>query len=337
MSRARRIDHPDLWYHLTNRGLAKRTVFETREDCRYFLACVARAVRLGLIEVHAICLLANHFHMLARSPIGQLGEAMRRIEGNYARWFNRRRRRDGPLFRGRYWPGIIRSGAHWEAVVWYIDRNPVEAGLCATGRDYPYGSSRYLLGRRCPKWLTIGPAAEMLRCAADMGVEPPSGAGFRAIRNLVSDRLSDRDGPPDPLDDMIGASSEYVRDWMVRKAKLADGTVPGSRLADPETIRSLIAAHRAEAPDTLRREARVRRDPWVILETGMLRMVSGLDLSTIAAILGNPVSTVHTRMAHYRQALAENSAFADEAASIVAAALDRDFGFLSGAGAASLL
>src|SRR5437867_1139696 len=85
-----------------NRGIARRPVFETRADIRFFLACLARAVRRGELEVHVFCVLTTHFHLLVRSPIGRLAVAMKRIENAYVRYYNRTRRRDGPLFRGRF-------------------------------------------------------------------------------------------------------------------------------------------------------------------------------------------------------------------------------------------
>jgi len=85
-----------------NRAVARRSLFETREDIRFFLAGVVRSIRRGELEVHSWCVLTTHFHMLVRSPKGQLSEAMRRIQNSYARYFNRKRRRDGPLHRGRF-------------------------------------------------------------------------------------------------------------------------------------------------------------------------------------------------------------------------------------------
>ena len=102
MARQPRHDDPGSWHHVMNRALARRSLFETSEDIRFFLACVARAVRRGQIEVHAWCILTTHFHMLVRSPKGELSAAMRRIQNRYVRHFNRKRRRDGTLVRGRY-------------------------------------------------------------------------------------------------------------------------------------------------------------------------------------------------------------------------------------------
>ena len=58
------------------------------------------AHRTGLLEVHAYSVLTTHYHLLVRSPSGQMAVAMQRVGNRYVRWFNRRARRDGPLFRG---------------------------------------------------------------------------------------------------------------------------------------------------------------------------------------------------------------------------------------------
>jgi len=46
-------------------------------------------------------MMITHFNLLVRSAVGRLSEAMRIIQNPLVRWFNRTRKRDGPLFRGR--------------------------------------------------------------------------------------------------------------------------------------------------------------------------------------------------------------------------------------------
>src|SRR5438552_17254877 len=97
-----RHDAPGSLHHIFNRGIARRTVFETRRDARYFLSLLAREVRRGAIRVHAYALMTTHFHLLLESVRGEISESIRRVCVEYVRWFNRLRRRDGALFRGRF-------------------------------------------------------------------------------------------------------------------------------------------------------------------------------------------------------------------------------------------
>ncbi len=142
MARKPRNDAPGHWFHVMNRGIARRTFFETKEDMGVFLEQLGTVSDRGELEVHAFALMTTHYHLLVRSPIGQLGHAMQRVQTEYSRWFNRGRRRDGSLVRGRYTSKKVDSHAYRCTLVKYIDRNPVSAGLVSNARDYPYGSAR---------------------------------------------------------------------------------------------------------------------------------------------------------------------------------------------------
>jgi len=100
-----RGDRPGAWHHVMNRGLARRPAFENRADIRFFLSLLARKVRQGQLELHAYAILTTHFHLLVRSPRGELSDAMMWIEAQYVRRFNRRRERDGSLSAGASPPG----------------------------------------------------------------------------------------------------------------------------------------------------------------------------------------------------------------------------------------
>jgi REP element-mobilizing transposase RayT len=101
MARRFRQDLPASWQHVINRGLAKRPLFEDRIDIRFFLSRLAREVRRGRLELHSWCVLTTHFHLLVRSPVGELSEALRRSQNEYSRCFNRRHKESRILSRQR--------------------------------------------------------------------------------------------------------------------------------------------------------------------------------------------------------------------------------------------
>ena len=141
MPRRLRRDYPGALHHVMSRGIAKRTIFETRRDVRYFLSRLAREVRRGDLEVLVYSVLTTHFHALIRSPRGHLSAAMQRVLDAYARWFNRGRRRDGPLFVGRFVNRLVESESYAYAVVRYIDDNAVRFeswdSIAADGSNLP--------------------------------------------------------------------------------------------------------------------------------------------------------------------------------------------------------
>ncbi len=323
MGRNPRLDTAGAWHHVMNRGIARRTLFEGREDIRYFLAQVARAVRRGELEVHAWCVLTTHFHLLVRSPAGQLSDAMRRIQNAYVRYFNRARRRDGPLVRGRFVSRPVLSLAYRLLLVGYIDANAVEAGLASTPWSYPWCSARNYVRDRGPRWLSRDwierSAMSRLRSeryeAHRYPAAFPCSAG-RGLQRLVDMRAASAGGSAqiDPLDDLLAAAPEQVLAWMRRKAELADSTSPGTAVVDPSTVDECIQAARAREPDWTTRLRRRQRSGWDVLQVGLLRDLTASALPQIAVRTGShPVATRRLYDEH-RELLETDAGYATRAA-----------------------
>ncbi|MEL6311858.1 MAG: transposase [Bacteroidota bacterium] len=85
MGQRRRHDEPGAYHHVVNRGMARRPLFDGRSEGRHSLAQLAKRVRVGQLEVVAYSLMTTHFHLLVRSPTGELSEAMRKITNAHSR------------------------------------------------------------------------------------------------------------------------------------------------------------------------------------------------------------------------------------------------------------
>lgn len=333
MPRRLRKDYPGAWHHLVDRGIARRTVFESREDIRYFLACLAREVRAGTIEVHSYSILTTHFHLLVRSPCGRLSSAMQRILNAYTRWFNMRRRRDGPLFRGRFVNRLVESDAYWWAVVRYIDRNPVQAGLCTHPVQYPHGSAWHYGRRKGPPWLRRDLVEVELgngkgewdpRTYFRFAAEDSDAGQAWLVQRLL--RPTPPPGREDPLDSLLGAAPAEVREWMDRKALLADGTVTGWLLASPETVQAQFQERRGRDPG---RELHVGPKSWPwweVAEAGALRGWCGLTHREISERTGQSGSTVRERLRMHSLAMRRVENYSREAAEGLAEVLSIDHG-----------
>jgi len=153
--RSPRDDYPGADWLITNRGIAKRAVFETRLDVERFCDALARVVELGLIEVDAFVFLSTHFHLLVRSMTGEISLAMKLLTNEFVRWFNRARKRDGPLFAGRFDGRRIDDGEYWKAALRYVDLNPVRARMCTVSSEHPFGSARAYRFGAAPHWLSV--------------------------------------------------------------------------------------------------------------------------------------------------------------------------------------
>ena len=172
--------------------------------------------------------MTTQFHLLVRSPRGQLSECMRRAQNEYSRRFNLRREREGALVRGRSLSIPIESEIYRRIVVRYIDANPVRAGQSERSVLYPHGSAAQHYRGSGPIWLERSWIESEVICAMGSQQYRPKGNAtvFESYisdgaRRLVKARFG-RIAPGDPLNDLFGANPAIARAWLAQKAECAD-------------------------------------------------------------------------------------------------------------------
>lgn len=156
MVRPHRVEYEGAYYHVMNRGLGKQRIFHGSRYYDYFLWCLEQAHKRFALEIHAYCLMGNHYHLLVRTPRGNLSRAMRHINGVYTQHYNHLKETDGPLFRGRYKAINIEASNYLLEVSRYIHRNPVEISRPLVKDLELYKWSSYLAYRNkapSPDWL----------------------------------------------------------------------------------------------------------------------------------------------------------------------------------------
>ena len=68
MSRKPRIEYPGAMYHVMNRGDQREDIFRDDEDRQRFLPTLGEACGKPEWQVHAYCLMGNHFHVVLETP-----------------------------------------------------------------------------------------------------------------------------------------------------------------------------------------------------------------------------------------------------------------------------
>jgi REP element-mobilizing transposase RayT len=298
MPRRERIIIPGACYHVCNRGLARRTIFESERDMRVFLACLVRAVKLGLIELLAYVIMATHFHALVRDCNRTLSRALQTSQARFVEWFNRSRARDGSLFRGRFWSGRVESSDYARMLVRYIHSNPVAAGIVSDEKDYPFSSARHYASEYWPSWLSRG--ALLGQGLVPLPRELSSDAAFVVERSAFSS--CEALGFPT---DMVRSSVPHVREWMLAHAALADGTRPGIPVVGPCVVGGVIGSTDCE-PE---------------LVAGLWKLGCGLAQVEIAERMAISQSKVHRLLAVFRRRMQCDPEFGEKSARLLRVAL----------------
>jgi REP element-mobilizing transposase RayT len=139
-----------------NRGAGKKHIFRNNAQRAIFLELLDECYKMFNVEIHAYCLMDNHYHLLINTPNANLSRIMRHLNSVYTQRYNRMMKTDGPLFRGRYKAQLVDGDKYLLLVSRYIHLNPVEARLVNKPADYKWSSYPVYIGmKRPPAWLTI--------------------------------------------------------------------------------------------------------------------------------------------------------------------------------------
>ena len=113
----------DEYYHIYNRGVDRRNIFSDNSDVERFLlsmklfnsidpvsslrdVCEIKGTdsvnpQAKLVDIIAYCLNPNHYHFILKQLInGGIPEFMKRLNGGYTWYFNKKNSRNGTLLQG---------------------------------------------------------------------------------------------------------------------------------------------------------------------------------------------------------------------------------------------
>ncbi len=199
MPRQLRLEYEGAIYHLMNRGDRREEIFRDAVDRRSFLDTLGAVCAKTGWQVHAYCLMGNHFHLVVETPRANLVSGMKWFLGTYTMRFNRRHGLTGHLFAGRYKSLLLdgSSSDYLRVACDYVHLNPVRARL-TRGRQalqtYPWSSyAAYLKPSARPHWLRCD------RLLGEHGLDKES----RQNRLEFARRLEARREEPYAVDDRL--------------------------------------------------------------------------------------------------------------------------------------
>jgi putative transposase len=146
MARPLRIEFDGAVYHVTSRGNERKAIFKNDADRKLFLDTLAQVNGRFHWMCHAYCLMNKHYHLVIETPDGNLSKGMRQLNGVYTQAFNRRHRRPGHVFQGRFKAIVVQKDSHFLEVCRYVVLNPLRARAVREPGAWTWSSYRATAG-----------------------------------------------------------------------------------------------------------------------------------------------------------------------------------------------
>ncbi|MEK7202477.1 MAG: transposase [Patescibacteria group bacterium] len=176
------------YYHIYNRGVEKRNIFDSEQDYKVFLTYLREYLSppildtssndihtnekryqikcyTNVIQLGAYVLMPNHFHLLIRQEnIDAMQEFLQSLSTRYTVYFNKRYDRVGSLFQGRYKAVTVKTDEQLVHLSRYIHLNPIDLDKSVTSlEDFRYSSYPGYLGKRHQSWLNKNIVLDLFR------------------------------------------------------------------------------------------------------------------------------------------------------------------------------
>jgi REP element-mobilizing transposase RayT len=192
MPRKLRLEYEGAIYHVMNRGDRREAIFKDDTDRERFLETLGECCAKTGWQVHALCLMPDHFHLVVETPKANLVAGMKWFLGTYTSRFNRRHKLSGHLFSGRYKSLIVdgSGSGYLQTVCDYVHLNPLRAKLLATEQSlrsfrwssYPW----YLIApAKRPPWVRVD------RLLGEMGIPKDSRSGRKEFEWRMEQRVAE--------------------------------------------------------------------------------------------------------------------------------------------------
>lgn len=167
----------DNYYHVYNRGVDKRDIFNDKVDIRRFFESVnefnkienvvslanlrkskIRNIQIGvkplsgkaLVAIVVYCFNLNHFHFILKQlQDGGISKFMQKLQSGYTSYFNIKNSRSGSLFQGTFKAQHIGNENYFNKTLGYVNKNylihkiPEDKKELIFASDYEYENNNF--------------------------------------------------------------------------------------------------------------------------------------------------------------------------------------------------
>ncbi len=159
------------YYHIYNRGVDKRDIFNNKRDLNRFIESILEFNRIDgivslanlrktqieakplsepLVAIVAYCLNPNHFHFLLKQLVdGGISNFMKKLQGGYTYYFNVCNDRSGSLLQGTFKSVLIKDENYFNKIIGYTNKNykvhniPKNKMNLVFASDYEYENNNF--------------------------------------------------------------------------------------------------------------------------------------------------------------------------------------------------
>ena len=204
MARPLRIEFPGAFYHITARGIDRRSIFLDDSDRIFFLETISLIVDRYSCKVHSYCLMNNHYHLLVETPKGNLSKLMMQLNSIYAQYFNIKNKRIGPLFQGRFRSILIERDRYLLELSRYIILNPVRAGIVKKPGEWRWSNYLSIIGEtKKPGFLTTDWTLSQFSKEKKKAIE--------SYKNFVNSGINSKFPKEELVGQLILGSERFIR------------------------------------------------------------------------------------------------------------------------------
>ena len=287
-----------------SRGDRREEIYHDDVDRQDFLKTLAEACQKTDWQIHAYCLMSNHFHLVLETPNANLVEGMHWLLSTYTIRLNRRHETPGHVFSGRYKALVVdgEGDGYLKTVCDYVHLNPVRAHLLRPEErllSYPWSSLAWYLAvpKQRPSWLRVD------RLLGEHGIRKDTAEGrLEFERRMEARRLAEAED--ETLKGLrwgwCFGSEEFRRRMLEEIEKVAGTSVSGGLRQETainkadrivaEELKRLqwteedLRRRRKSDPGKLRIAARVRRETILSLRSIAKRVGLGSSKSANAKL-----------------------------------------------------
>ena len=208
MPRKMGVEYPGAMYHVMSRGDQREDIFLDDVDRHDFIKTLAEACQKTDWQVHAYCLMRNHYHLVLETPNANLVCGMAWLQSTYTIRLNNRHKLIGHVLSGRYKAQLVEGSGngYLREACDYVHLNPVRAKLLAPEDRllaWPWSSFPLYLAAAAhrPRWLRAD------RLLGEHGIPQDTPAGRQEFERQMERRRLEEVNE--------GALQEFRRAWSI--------------------------------------------------------------------------------------------------------------------------